>query len=149
MKRLARLFLGLLAGVLPLVAAEPAAPKLRPSAPIMEFRLPSFDKEGKKTSFMRAAEALFVTPTQVNVKEMQLTLFTKDGTGAFDTVLLAPTATFFTDQQIVSGQDQVRLIRLDLEISGEQWTYRHLEKRILIGKNTRVTFQEELKDIIK
>jgi hypothetical protein len=98
---------------------------------------------------MRAAEALFVTPTQVDVKELQLTLFTKDGTGGFDTVLLAPAATFRTDQQIVTGKDQVRLIRLDVEVTGEQWAYHHLEKRVLISKNARVIFQEELKAIIK
>lgn len=148
MNRLAPLFLVLLAGASPLLGAEPT-PQIRPSAPIKEFRLPSFDKDGKKTSFMRAAEALFVSPTQVDVKELQLTLFTKDGTEGFDTVLLAPTATLLTEQQIVSGKDQVRLIRLDVEVTGEQWSYRHLEKRVLIGKNARVIFQEELKDIIK
>ena len=141
-------FLVLLAAATPLFAAEPPA-QIRPSAPIKEFRLPSFDKDGQKTSFMRAAEALFVTATQVDVKELQLTLFTKDGTGGFDTVLLAPSATFKTDQQIVSGKDQVRLIRLDVEVIGEQWSYNHPEKRVIIAKNTRVIFQEELKDIIK
>jgi len=142
------LFLVLLAAATPLLAAEPPA-QIRPSAPIKEFRLPSFNKDGQKTSFMRAAEALFVTATQVDVKELQLTLFTKDGTGGFDTVLLAPTATFQTDQQIVSGKDQVRLIRLDVEVIGEQWSYNHPEKRVIIAKNTRVIFQEELKAIIK
>ncbi len=148
MNRLTYPFLGLLAGATLLVAAEPAA-QIRPSAPIKEFRLPSFDKDGQKSSFMRAAEALFVSPTQVDVKELQLTLFTKDGTGGFDTVLLAPSATFLTEQQIVSGQDQVRLIRLEVEVTGEQWSYRHLEKRVIIAKNARVIFQEELKDILK
>ena len=148
MKRIASLLLALLTGASALVAAE-SAKQIKPSAPIKEFRLPLFDKTGQKTSFMRAAEALFVTTTQVDVKELQLTLFTKDGTGGFDTVLLAPEATFLTDQQIVSGKNQVRLIRLDLEVSGSQWSYNHPEKRVLIAKNAKVVFQVELKAIIQ
>lgn len=134
-------------------SAQGLPPKLIPSAPIKEFRLPTFDKAGKRATFMRADEALFVTPNQIDVKAMHLTLFTKDGTGAFDTVLLAPTATVLTDQKqkfiSISGKESVRLIRADVEVTGEQWSYNHLEKRVLIGNNARVTFQDELKDIIK
>lgn len=130
-------------------AAEPVAPKIKPSAPVKDFRLPTFDKDGKRATFMKASEALFVTNTRIDVKEMNFTLFTKDGTGAFDTLLLAPTATFLTDKQIVSGHDSMRLLRVNVEVTGEQWSYNHIEKRVLIGKNVRVTFQDELKDIIK
>jgi hypothetical protein len=131
------------------VFAQSLTPKVKTSAPIKDFRLPTFDKSGKRTTFMRAAEALIVTPTQIDVKDMQFSLFTKDGTGAFDSMLLAPTATFLTDKQIVSGQESVRVVRVDLEVTGEQWSYNHPEKRVLIGSNARVTFQDELKDIIK
>lgn len=130
-------------------SAQTAAPKIKPSAPIKEFRLPTFDKDGKRATFMRAGEALFVTPTHIDVKDMQFTLFTKDGTGAFDTLLLAPSATFFTDKQIVTGKESVRVVRIDVEVTGEQWSYNHPEKRVLIGNNARVIFQDELKDIIK
>ncbi len=133
----------------PAFAAEPSAPRVKPSAPIKDFRLPAFDKEGKRSAFLRATEAIFVSPTRVDVSDMQFTLFTKDGTGAFDTLLIAPEASFQTDKQIASGTGKVRLIRIDLEVTGEQWSYIHPEKRVLIGKNARVTFQDELKDLIK
>ena len=142
------ILLALLASAAP-VAAQGLSPKIIPSAPIKEFRLPTFDKDGKRATFMRATEALFVTPTQVDVKEMQFTLFTKDGTGAFDTMITAPSATLLTDKQFISGKESVHLVRIDLEVTGEQWSYNHPEKRVLIGRNARVTFQDELKDIIK
>lgn len=148
MNRFPAFLLALLACAAP-IAAQTPAPKIIPSAPIKDFRLPTFDKNGNRAWLMRAGEALFVTPTQIDVKEMHFTLFTKDGTGAFDTVLLAPSATFLRDKQIASGQESVRLIRVNLEITGEQWSYHHLDKRVLIGKNARVTFQDELKDIIQ
>jgi hypothetical protein len=146
-KRFALILLAL--SVAAMSSAGDTAPKILPSAPIKEFRLPAFDKNGNRSTFLRASEALFVTSTRIDVKQLNFTLFTKDGTGAFDTILLAPTATFLTDKQILSGQDSVRLLRVDLEVTGEQWSYNHPEKRVLIGRNARVTFQEELKDIIK
>ena len=149
MNRPASISFFLLAAAVSAVAAEKPAPAVKPSAPIKEFRLPTFDKDGKRATFMRASEALFVTPTRIDVKEMHLTAFTKDGSGAFDTIILSPAATVLTDKQIVSGTGPVRLIRVDLEVTGEQWSYNHLEKRVLIGNNARVTFQDELKDIIK
>ncbi len=132
-----------------LASAQTPAPKVKANAPAKNLTLPTFDKAGKRATFMKAGEALFVTPTQIEVKDMQFTLFTKDGTGAFDSVLLAPTATFLTDKQIVSGRDFVRLLRANIEVTGEQWSYNHPEKRVLIGNNVKVTFQDELKDIIK
>lgn len=149
MNRLASISLLLALAAASAPAAEPAAPKVKPSAPVKDFRLPTFDKAGKRATFMKADEALFVTPTQIDVKNMQFTLFTKDGTGSFDSVLLAPVATFLTDKQIVRGNDSVRLLRVNVEVTGEQWSYNHPEKRVLIGNNVKVTFQDELKDIIK
>lgn len=150
----------LFAGALSAHAADtPSAPSVKPakssqppiktSAPIRDFRLPAFDKNGKRSTYMRAGEASIISATRIDVKDMQFTLFTKDGTGSFDTVILAPSATFITDKQFVSGTESVRLIRENLEVSGEQWSYSHPEKRVLIAKNARVTFQDELKDIIK
>lgn len=148
MKTALPILAALLAAV-PASAESAATPKAKPSAPVKDFRLPAFDKDGKRSSFLRAGEALFVSNTQIDVKDMNFTLFTKDGTGAFDTILLAPTATFLTDKQIMSGRDSVRLLRVNVEVTGEQWSYNHAEKRVLIGNNVRVTFQDELKDIIK
>ncbi|HEY8932619.1 MAG TPA: hypothetical protein VIM44_04820 [Rariglobus sp.] len=156
MKPLFFILTALLAPLATGLAADSTAPKplalppaIKPSAPIKEFRLPTFDAKGQRATFMRATEALFVTPTKIDVKDMNFTSFTKDGTGAFDTIILSPAATFLTDKQIVGGAGPVRLIRVNLEVTGEQWSYNHLEKRVLIGNNARVTFQDELKDIIK
>lgn len=149
-----RLAQPLLSALLALLAVAPAtaqspAPKARPSAPIKDFRLPTFDKDGKRATYARADEALFVTQTQIDVKNLNFTLFTKDGTGAFDTVVIAPSATFYTDKKLVTGRDSVRLLRANLEVTGEDWSYNHEEKRVVIRKNVRVTFQDALPDLLK
>ncbi len=135
--------------VLPLAAFADSTPQVKSSAPIKNFRLPTFDKNGTRTSFMRADEAIIVSSTQIDAKNMNLTLFTADGSGRIDSILLSPVATAFTDKQIVTGKESVRFMRDDVEVTGDHWTYFHQEKRVLIENNARVTFRDELKDIIK
>ncbi len=149
MKRLALILPALLALTAALAPAQTAESKVKASAPVKNLTIPTFDKAGKRETFMKADEALFISTNHIEVKNMNFTLFTKDGTGAFDTLLIAPAATFLRDKQIVSGKDSMRLLRVNVEVTGEQWSYNHAEKRVLIGKNVRVTFQDELKDIIK
>ncbi|HTJ77771.1 MAG TPA: hypothetical protein VL357_02140 [Rariglobus sp.] len=126
-----------------------STPEIKSSAPIKNFRLPTFDKNGFRTSFMRADEATIVTNTQIDAKNMNLTLFTDDGSGRIDCILISPSATAYTDKQIVKGRESVRFMRDDVEVTGDHWTYFHQEKRVLIENNAHVTFRDELKDIIK
>lgn len=142
-------FLLVLLLALPFSALAASTPEIKSSAPIQNFRLPSFDKAGVRTSFMRADEAVIVSNTQIDAKNMNFTLFTGDGSGRIDSILLSPSATAFTDKRIVTGKESVRFLRDDVEVTGEQWTYFHQEKRVLIRNNARVTFRDELKDLIK
>ncbi len=135
--------------VLPFSASADTSSQIKSSAPIKSFRLPSFDKAGFRTSFMRADEAVIVSNTQIDAKNMNFTMFTSDGSGRIDCILLSPSATAYTDKQIVTGNQSVRFMRDDVEVTGEQWTYFHQEKRVLIKNNAHVTFRDELKDLIK
>ena len=135
--------------VLPFSASADSSPQVKSSAPIKNFRLPTFNKDGFRTSFMRADEALIVSNTQIDAKNMHLTLFTDDGSGRIDCILISPSATAFTDKQIVTGKESVRFMRDDVEVTGDHWTYFHQQKRVLIENNARVTFRDELKDLIK
>ena len=141
--------------VLFLVLSAPASlsaqssPEVKSSAPIKNFRMPTFNKEGMRTTFLRAGEAVIISNTRIDVKDMNLTLFTNDDSGRIESVLLSPSATVLTEQQAVSGKETVRFIRDDVEVTGEQWTYLHQQKRVLIENNARVTFRDQLKDILK
>ncbi len=126
-----------------------SSPEVKSSAPVKNFRLPTFNKEGRRTTFLRAGEAVIVSNTRIDVKGMNLTMFTNDDSGRIESVLLSPSATVLTEQKIVNGQESVRFIRDDVEVTGEQWTYLHQQKRVLIENNARVTFRDELKDILK
>ena len=135
--------------VFPLCGSADTTPQIKSSAPIKNFRLPSFDKAGVRTSFMHADEAIIVSNTQIDAKNMNFTLFTGDGSGRIDCILISPAATANTDKQIVTGPNSVHFMHDDVDLTGEQWTYFHQEKRVLIKNNAQVTFRDELKDLIK
>ncbi len=135
--------------VLPFVASADTTPQIKSSAPIKNFRLPSFNKTGVRISFMHADEAVIVSNTRIDAKNMNFTLFNSDGSGRIDCILISPLATAYTDKQMVTGPESLHFMRDDVDLTGEQWTYFHQEKRVLIKNNARVTFRDELKDLIK
>ena len=145
--------LALVVSLTPARAAEPAKtkpakPSIQSSAPIKNFRLPGFDKAGKRTTFLRAGEALIVSENRIDITDLHLTLFSADGAGRIDTQLTSPAATALIEDQVVSGPSTVRFLRDDLEVTGEKWSYSHKEKRVLIENNARVLFRGELNDVI-
>jgi len=141
-------------------AAEPAAGKkpareakrleqIRASAPIKNFRLPTFTVQGYREFMLRAGEAIIPDAYRIEVKEMELTLFTRTAADEIDAMLAAPSATFFPKVQIVSGDDTMRLERSDLSVSGAGWTYDHKTRKLIITRDARVTFHAPIGDIIK
>ncbi len=57
--------------------AQTVTPKVKPSAPVKNLTIPTFDKAGKRETFMKADEALFISTNHIEVKNMNFTLFTK------------------------------------------------------------------------
>lgn len=121
-------------------------------APVKKFRLPTFNDAGFRTSLLLGEEAKMVSATQIDVRDMHFTLFNGAENAAVDTTLVAPVATVRILEQnkiSVEGSGSMHIVRDDLDASGENWTYQHAEKRLVIRKNVRVVFRAELKDILK
>lgn len=128
-------------------------PGTKLNAPVKNFRLPTFNKAGLRTSLLTGSQAIYVSSTQIDVTDMRFLQYNDNGSGLVDTQLLSPSATVMTKDNliIVSGNDRVRLIREGLDATGEQWTYTHADtdKKISLRKNVRVIFQAEMGDLIK
>lgn len=142
----------LAAGLL-LAAALPAAPKpaaqLDSTAPVKNFRLPTFTDEGFRRTMLRAGEARLPDPTRIDLVEMELTLFTGRADEAIDSMLAAPAATFLPEKLFASGPETVRLERLDLTVTGADWSYDHPARRIVINRDAHVILRAPLGDILK
>lgn len=129
-------------------AATPEASGLIASAPVKNFRLPTFTEAGHRHLMLRAGEASRPAADRIDVKEMELTLFTGDATEGIDAMLAAPSASFWPDSQLAQGKETVRLERSDLTVTGADWTYDHAGQSVVIRRDARVVFRQPIEKIL-
>ncbi len=126
-------------------AAEPAV-----GAPAKNWVLPLFtDKEGFHTMTLRGSEARAVGDDQLDVTDLNITVFSGDAAAHVDTMLLSPQASFFQSEKRANGDHFVRVIRDDLEASGQRWTYDYVQKKVTLDGRVRIVFRAELKDLLQ
>ncbi|MGC4074313.1 MAG: hypothetical protein QM760_17735 [Nibricoccus sp.] len=124
------------------------------NAPVKNFRLPSFNDQGNRTSLLRGSEARYISSTQIDIIELNFAQFPEDGSTEADNILLAPSATVLIkskDHTILTGKESVRLIGKGIDATGENWTFDnkgHNDQRLTMNKNVRVVFHAELKGIL-
>ncbi len=138
-----RLFL--LLGALPLGLSAQA---ITAGTPVESFRLPTFTREGHRSMLLQGSAAL-VTASRIELREMTLTLFSGDARNLVETVILSPVATVNPESEQVEGAGVVRVIRDDLEITGQGWHYDHAQKKVSITRDARIVFRAQLPDILK
>jgi hypothetical protein len=157
LKRPLQLLAFLAAGV---ACAQPPAPTTVPAAaapgdatvgpPAKNWVLPLFtDKEGYRSMTIRGSEAHSVGSDRIDITDLNITVFSGDAAARVDTMLLASFARFFPDEKRATGERFVRLIRDDMEVTGEAWSFNQTEKRVLIHQNVRVVLHTPLPAILK
>jgi len=117
-------------------------------APLNQFRLPTFNNEGHRSMLIESSEAI-VGPSQIELTNLNLTLFDGTARNTVETILLSPQATALTNEETISGEGPVRIIRDDVEITGIGWRYEHAQRKVSIAKNTRIRFQSSLPDLLR
>lgn len=141
--------LGLAAGTPFLFPADEHPTALTPGAPVVNFSVPTFTKEGYRSWVLRGSEGLFVNQNEIAVTNLNLTVFTGDASNRVDSVFLSPSATALLNESQVRGPGRVRLINDDFEATGEDWSYDHRQKKVSIHKSVHVVFHAELKDVLR
>ena len=136
--------------LLPAAAALAATSTISSGKPVINFRLPAFTADGHRAWLVRGSEARFVSPQQITVKELTLSIFPgKADNEKVETLILSPTAEVRPDAAVVTGTDTIRVINDQFEANGTGWRYAHKEKKVSITRNVRITFRAEFKDILK
>jgi hypothetical protein len=129
-------------------AAEPK----RTTQPVIakNWSLPLFTKEGHRSLTLRGTEARTFSAERIDIIDLNITTFNGDASAKVDAILLCrELASFFPNEKVVRGESSVRLVRDDLEITGEQWTYDHAAKKVSLARHARITFKAQLPDILK
>jgi hypothetical protein len=121
------------------------------NAPIKNFRLPSFNDAGNRTSLLRGSEGRYIDKTQIDIVGLNFAQFLGDGSTDTSAILLAPSATVFIKENnrvFLTGHESMRLIHESFEASGDTWTYDHTGRHLTLTKNVRVVFHTRLKGIL-
>lgn len=129
-------------------AATPSSPGL--GVPAKNWILPLFTpKEGFRNMTLRGTEVRPISSARIDVTDLNITIFSGDAAAHVDTMLLSPSASFFPKDQRATGEKSVRLIRDDIEVTGDGWVYEHTTKKVSLARHVRVVFSAQLNDILK
>jgi len=118
-------------------------------APVKNFVLKIFAKDGALSHVVRGSAARYLGPDLIEITDMNIAVFPITGGTTAETVLLSPQANFLPNTNQAKGEKGVRFIRDDVEAWGTKWVYDQKAKRISLDEKVRVVFHAELKDILK
>lgn len=130
-------------------AALASTTRVATDKPIVNFRLPDFTPEGYRSWLVRGTEARYATEGLVDIRELNLTIFTGEADDKVETLILSPSARIKLGDRQVTGEESIRIINDRFEATGHNWTYDHEAKRVSITKNVRVILHTQLNDILK
>lgn len=136
----------LLLFAVPLLAQSP---RITAPAPARNYTLSLFSDQGYHSMHVRGAAAEARSGGRIALTDLTLSIYTGDASRTVETVILSPQAVLEPDAEVVAGPSLVRLIRDDLEVTGEDWSYDHRAKKILIQRNARIVFHAEVADLLK
>jgi hypothetical protein len=125
------------------------ADEIAVAPPARNWTLPLFTVEGYRQMTLRGDEVHPVSSDRIDILGMNVTVFSGKADAKIDSVLLSPEASFQLNEKVASGQRTVRLIRDDIEVTGESWSYSYNEKKVLIYKHAHVVFHAALPDMLK
>lgn len=143
MKRALAFFV--LLGALPAIAEVPSLS----SAPAKNFEMKLFTREGPISVILRGSRVEQPVSGRLDVVDLNITSFTGNRDLKIESILLSPAASFLVKEQRATSNDSVRLIRDEMEVTGNDWTYERPSNKVTIQKNTRVVFHTPLPDLIR
>lgn len=123
--------------------------EVRTSAPVQDYAISFFSDEGFPRVRVVGASADLADTDRIELKLMELILYSGTADRTIETTLTAPIAILEPGPERVHGPDAVQLERADLSLSGEDWSYAHRERRVLVNRHARVVFKMPLEGLLE
>jgi hypothetical protein len=117
--------------------------------PAKNWTLPLFTKEGYRQMTLKGSEVRPINADRIDITGLDVTVFSGGPEGKVDTVILSPQASFMINEKIAKGDQSVRMVRDDVDVTGLGWTYFYNEKKVLIFHNAHVVFHSGLPQLLK
>lgn len=119
-----------------------------PDAPVINFKLPMFNKEGHRTWFLTGDQGIYVSENEVDVLGMKITIFSGDARDLSEATIESPKAVMFINQNKASSDDTIEVTGQTYHLTGKDWTWDGNLKKMSINKNVRVVFEQSMKGLI-
>jgi hypothetical protein len=121
------------------------------SAPAQNCVLPLFSAAGFRSMTLRGNEARLSEKDRIDVKEINITVFSGDAATKVTTSVLSTEASYFPSQNLAQGPGDVHIIHYvdGTDASGDDWTYDFKREKVSIRHNVRVEFTQALNDPLK
>ncbi len=98
---------------------------------------------------LRGDRVISIGSDRIDVDNIEIMVFSGDKKQTVSTILLSPKASYYAKAAEVKGSGEVRVIRDNGEISGENWQYKRVGEKISIRRNARVVFKEQVTDMLR
>ncbi len=119
------------------------------SAPVKNYAVSFFSDDGYPRVRVVGASADLSDTTRIRLTGMELILYSGLADRSIETTLDSPIAILEPEPELVSGPDQVKFDRPDIEVEGYDWSYDHQTRRIQIHRQAKVVFKTPLKGLLE
>ncbi len=119
-----------------------------PDAPIENFRLPMFGDDGYRAWDLRGDQALYISADQVDVLGMLLRVYAGGAEERVRILIESAEAHVHISRNEAHGDKRITVSGDNYTAKGEEWSWLPDKDRILIRRNVRVTFREELEGFL-
>lgn len=119
--------------------------------PILDFRLPWFnDKTGIKAAELHGKEGRwFQEDSRVEITMLKLNIFDPKDASVLEAEITSPLAIVKPDDRLVYGPGQLRVEGRSYELYGDDWTYYHDKRTVVIRKDVVATLRFNVGNILE
>lgn len=118
-----------------------------PHAPIINFKLPMFNKEGYQSWHIHGQKGIYVNEEQVDVIGMKLDIFSGNENNLLEATIESPKATIFLYENQAKSKNKINVIGNGYTLSGKNWFWNGKLKKIIINQNVKIVFNESLTNL--
>lgn len=129
-----------------LLLVTAAVAQLREGQTVIGFRYPEYDNEGNLKTLITGDSATAQSPTVFDIRNLKIETY-KDG--AVDTRVTAPQCRFDRRALQATSEDSVRVVRGDLVITGEGFTWNGSPPSFRIERNVRLVLRNVRPEILR
>jgi len=120
-----------------------------PSTPVVNFKIPFFGKTGFREWFLQGKEGIYISENQCDVKDLIIRTFSGNAASQLESTMTSPYATILLKENRAFGNDLIKVIAPDYTVTGNQWEWIGLEKKIQIRQNVKIIFNQSLKNVLQ